>query len=58
MIQKRIEQIALFKDRVEIGNPGGLFDGLTMEEIRQGNVSRRRNPLIAELLRRIQMIEA
>ena len=34
------------------------LDGLTIEAIRRGNVSLRRNPLIADLLRRIQMIEA
>ena len=51
-------QIAVFKDRVEIRNPGGLFGGLTIEEIRRGNVSKRRNPLVAELLRRVQMVEA
>ncbi|MDZ7857670.1 ATP-binding protein [Sphaerotilus sp.] len=50
--------VAVFKDRVEIRNPGLLLDGLTIEDIRQGNVSRRRNPLIADLLRRIQLIEA
>lgn len=51
-------QIAVFKDRVEIRNPGGLFGGLTIEDIRRGNVSKRRNPLIAQLLRRVQMVEA
>ena len=50
-------QIAIFKDRVEIRNPGKLYGGLTIEKIRKGNVSQRRNPLIAELLRRIQMVE-
>lgn len=35
--------IAVFKNRVEIRNPGGLYDGLTLEDIRRGNVSRRRN---------------
>lgn len=50
--------VAVFKDRVEIRNPGLLLDGLTIDDIRQGNVSRRRNPLIADLLRRIQLIEA
>lgn len=50
-------QIAIFKDRVEIRNPGTLYGGLTIEKIRKGNVSQRRNPLIAELLRRIQMVE-
>ncbi len=49
--------IAIFKDRVEIRNPGLLLDGLTIDDIRRGNVSRRRNPLIADLLRRIEMVE-
>ncbi|MBF0234031.1 MAG: putative DNA binding domain-containing protein [Desulfamplus sp.] len=51
-------QIAVFKNRVEIRNPGGLYGGLTIAEIRKGNVSKRRNPLIAELLRRIHMVES
>jgi ATP-dependent DNA helicase RecG len=51
-------QIAIYKDRVEIRNPGGLYDGLTLDDLRRGNVSRRRNPLIAELLRRIHLVEA
>lgn len=51
-------QVAIFKDRVEIRSPGGLFGGLTIAKIRKGNVSRRRNPLIADLFRRIQMVEA
>ncbi len=50
-------QVAIFKDRVEIRNPGELYGGLTIEAIRKGNISKRRNPLIAELLRRIQMVE-
>jgi ATP-dependent DNA helicase RecG len=51
-------QIAIYKNRVEIRNPGGLFDGLTIEQMRRGNVSHRRNPLIADLFRRIDMVEA
>lgn len=31
---------------------------MTIEKMRRGNVSKRRNPLIADLLRRIQMVEA
>jgi ATP-dependent DNA helicase RecG len=50
-------QIAIFRNRVEVRNPGTLYDGLTIEEMRQGNVSRRRNPLIADLFRRIRMVE-
>ncbi|MFZ2958933.1 MAG: ATP-binding protein [Candidatus Ozemobacteraceae bacterium] len=51
-------QIAIFKNRVEIRNPGELYDGLTISKMRHGNVSRRRNPLVADLLRRIQLVEA
>jgi ATP-dependent DNA helicase RecG len=51
-------QIAIYKDRVEIRNPGGLYDDLTLDDLRRGNISRRRNPLIADLLRRIHLIEA
>jgi ATP-dependent DNA helicase RecG len=51
-------QIAIFKNRVEIRSPGGLYDDMTIEKMLHGNVSKRRNPLIANLLRRIQMVEA
>lgn len=51
-------QIAIFKDRVEIRNPGGLFGGLTVADLRRGHVSKRRNPLICEMFRRIHMVEA
>ena len=36
-------QIAIYKNRVEICNPGGLFDGLSFEAMRRGNVSHRRS---------------
>ena len=51
-------QVAIFKDRVEIRNPGTLFGNLTIADLRKGNVSQRRNPLIADLFRRIEMVEA
>lgn len=51
-------QVAVFKDRLEIRSPGSLYGNLTLDEIRQGNVSRRRNPKIAELLRRLHLVEA
>lgn len=51
-------QIAIFKDRVEIRNPGTLYGGLTIEDLHRGNVSKRRNPLIADLFRRIEMVES
>jgi len=51
-------QVAIFKDRVEIRNPGRLYGSLTVADLRKGNVSQRRNPLIADLFRRIEMVEA
>jgi ATP-dependent DNA helicase RecG len=51
-------QIAIYKNRVEIRNPGGLIDGLTIEAMRRGKDAHRRNPLMAELFRRIGMVEA
>lgn len=51
-------QVAIFKDRVEIRNPGTLFGGVTIESLRHGKLSRRRNPLIAQLLTRIHMVES
>ena len=51
-------QVAVYKNRVEIRNPGTLFGGLTIADLKRGHISRRRNPLIAELFRRIEMVEA
>jgi ATP-dependent DNA helicase RecG len=51
-------QVAVFKDRLEIRSPGTLYGDLSFDDIRQGNVSRRRNLKIAELLRRIHLVEA
>lgn len=45
----------IFSDRIEIENPGGLFRGLTVEDL--GRRSVRRNRLIAELFFRIGFIE-
>jgi len=49
--------IAVFKDRVEIRSPGLLYGALTIEKIRTGMVSERRNELIAELFHRVHLIE-
>jgi ATP-dependent DNA helicase RecG len=35
-----------------------LFGGLTIADLQRGNVSRRRNPLIADLFRRVEMVES
>ncbi len=49
--------IAVFKDRVEIRNPGLLYGGLTIQQIKTKMVSERRNKLIADLFHRIRYIE-
>lgn len=51
-------RIAIFPDRVEVRNPGTLMEGVTLRTLKTAKVSRRRNPLIADLLRRIHLIEA
>ena len=49
--------IAVFKDRIEIRNPGLLYGGLTISDIREKMVSIRRNELLAELFQRSHLIE-
>jgi len=44
--------IAIFKDRLEIRNPGRLYGGLTIKQIRTRMVSQRRNELIADIFHR------
>lgn len=43
--------VRLYDDRLEIQNPGSLLPGLTLEQVLAGGESRRRNPVIAEVLR-------
>jgi ATP-dependent DNA helicase RecG len=47
--------IALFSDRVEISNPGGLSNAIPLSEF--GTKSHSRNPLIFGLFERIDMVE-
>ncbi len=49
-------QVSVFDNRVEILSPGGLYAHLTVEEMRTGN-SRLRNPLLAAVLMRMNIIE-
>ena len=51
-------RIAIFPDRVEVRNPGTLMEGVSLKILKTARVSRRRNPLIADLLRRIHLVEA
>lgn len=48
-------QVYIFKDRVEVVNPGGLVPGLKLEEL--GKRSLPRNPLLFDLMHRIEMVE-
>jgi len=48
-------QIYIFKDRVEIVNPGGLVAGLKKEDL--GCKSMPRNPLLFSLMHRMHMVE-
>lgn len=48
-------QVHIFRDRVEISNPGGLVSGLKMKDL--GRVSRPRNLLLFSLMARMELVE-
>ncbi|NOK08475.1 ATP-binding protein [Corallococcus exercitus] len=50
-------RIFVFDDRVEIVNPGELLNQLTLDGIRLGGISQRRNPVLAGLLARTRRRE-
>jgi len=45
--------VRLYDDRLEVQSPGGLLPGLTLEKVLAGGETRRRNPVIAEVLRQM-----
>lgn len=47
-------KIFVFDDRVEIVNPGGLLNSVTLDSIRLLGTSQRRNPLIAALVTQLE----
>lgn len=49
--------VAIFKNRLEIRNPGLLYGGLTIERIKKEEVSERRNELLAEMFHQIHFVE-
>jgi predicted HTH transcriptional regulator len=49
-------RIAVFDDRLEVENPGGLPPGLTIEDIRQG-VSKLRNRVLGRVFHELHLIE-
>jgi ATP-dependent DNA helicase RecG len=50
-------RVVVFADRVEIINPGILLNHLTLDSIRLGGISQRRNPVLAALLARARRRE-
>lgn len=50
-------QVAIYDDRLEITSPGGLYNGLTYEEIMNGH-SRIRNRGIANIFGQMGLVEA
>ena len=50
-------QIAMYENRIEINSPGGLPAGISEEEYLYGNISVLRNPIIAGVFNRLNLIE-
>lgn len=50
--------VAMFPDRIEVTSPGGLPQGITLEEYLYDMVSIRRNRLLADVFLRLGLIEA
>lgn len=50
-------QISMFKDQIEILSPGGLPEGISKEEYLYNNISLLRNPTIAGVFYRLDIIE-
>ncbi len=50
-------QVAVYDDRLEVTSPGGLYNGLTYEEIMNGH-SKLRNRTIANIFNQMGLVEA
>lgn len=50
-------QVAVYDDRLEVTSPGGLYNGLTYEEVMSGH-SKIRNKLIANIFSQMGLVEA
>lgn len=50
-------QVAIYDDRLEVTSPGGLYNGLTYEEIMNGH-SKIRNKAIANIFSQMGLVEA
>lgn len=50
-------RISMFDDRIEIVSPGGLPDGISENEYLEGRISVLRNPILANVFHRLDLIE-
>lgn len=50
--------ISMFEDRIEISSPGGLPEGVTEEEYLHNQISVLRNPIVASIFFRLDLIES
>jgi ATP-dependent DNA helicase RecG len=50
-------QIAMYEDKIEINSPGGIPAGISKDEYLYGNISVLRNPIIAGVFNRLNIIE-
>lgn len=50
-------RISMFNDKVEITSPGGLLHSITKEEYLNGQISKPRNPILANVFFRLKYIE-
>jgi ATP-dependent DNA helicase RecG len=50
-------QVRIFDDRIEIWNPGGLPEGLTVKKLKGKHESKPQNPLVAKMFFMIKYIE-
>lgn len=51
-------RISMFDDRIEIVSPGGLPSGISNDEYKEGRVSVLRNPIIANVFNRLNIVES
>ena len=57
LLDKSCIQVAIYDDRLEVTSPGGLYNGLTYEEVMKGH-SKIRNKLIANIFSQMGLVEA
>lgn len=51
-------RLLVFDDRIEVINPGDLLNQLTLENIRVGGISQKRNPVLASVLNKSRRSES